>query len=286
MVILPRFCVGASRVMEAVHASVSVPILSFHSRAVAPAAIRASRRLAGGAYDGISAPVKLLSLFLLLLQGFRSILSYVAEHGSVDPAIYHVANDWMGLEFSLLIVASMYMMREVFSKHRQTEDKLGIISTAAQDAIIMIDSVGRIAFYEAAQRIFDYSAQEAQGKKLHELIVPERYRSDSEKGFAAFRSTGQGPLIGKILELTGRRKDGTEIVTEHSISGVRINKEWHAIGIARDISGRKAMQRKLEQQLDELRRFEKVTVARELRTKELAEDNRALRERIPKAGRQ
>lgn len=223
----------------------------------------------------------------LLLQGFRSILSYLAEHGGVDPASYQIANDWMGLGFSLLIVASMYLMREVFAKHRQTEDKLRIVSAAARDAIIMMNSKGRIAFWnEAAQRIFGYSAQEAQGKKLHALIVPERYRSDFEKGFAAFSSTGQGSVIGKTLERAGLRKDGTEIVTEHSISAVRIDEEWHAIGIARDVTERTAMQRKLEQQLNELRRFEKVAVARELRMKELAEDNRALREHLQKAGRQ
>jgi signal transduction histidine kinase len=55
---------------------------------------------------------------VLLLQGFRSILSYFAGHGGVDPATYNAANEWMGLGFSLLIVASMYMTREVFSKHR------------------------------------------------------------------------------------------------------------------------------------------------------------------------
>ena len=223
----------------------------------------------------------------LLLQGFRSILSYLAEHGGVDAATYYVANDWMGLGFSLLIVASMYMMREVFAQHRQTADKLRIVSAAAQDAIIMMDSAGRIAFWnEAAQRIFGYTAQEAQGKNLHELIVPPRYHADCEKGFAAFSSTGQGPIIGKTLELTGLRKDGTEIVTEHSISAVKTNEEWHAIGIVRDVTERKAMQRKLEQQLDELRRFEKVAMTRELRMKELVEENRALRERPPKAGRQ
>ncbi len=54
----------------------------------------------------------------LLLQAFRSILSYLAGHGGVDPATYQIANDWMGLGFALLIVASMYMIREVFAKHR------------------------------------------------------------------------------------------------------------------------------------------------------------------------
>lgn len=181
----------------------------------------------------------------LLLQGFRSILSYLSEHGGVDPATYHVASDWMGLGFSLLIVASMYMMREVFSKHRQTEDKLRIVGAAAQDAIVMMDNAGKIAFWnEAAQRIFGYSAQEAQGKTLHKLIVPERFRTDFEKEFAAFGSTGQGPVIGKTFERAGLRKDGAEIVTEASISAVSMDGKWHAICVVRDITERKEAERK------------------------------------------
>jgi len=42
-------------------------------------------------------------------------------------------------------------------------------------------------------------------------------------------------------------------------------------------------QAKLEQQLDELRRFQKLTVGRELRMKELAEENAALRKQIAAA---
>jgi PAS domain S-box-containing protein len=181
----------------------------------------------------------------LLLQGFRSILSFLAEHGGVDSATYHTANDWMGLGFSLLIVASMYMMREVFAKHRQTEDKLRIVSAAAQDAIIMMDDAGRIAFWnEAAQRIFGYGAREAQDKKLSELIVPERHRADFDKEFTVFSRTGQGPVIGKTLERAGLRKDGTEIVTEASTSAVSVDDKWHAICVVRDITERKAAEQK------------------------------------------
>lgn len=197
----------------------------------------------------------------LLLQGFRSILSYLSEHGGVDPATYHIANNWMGLGFSLLIVASMYMMREIFAKHRQTEDKLRIVSAAAQDAIIMMDDAGKIVFWnESAQRIFGYSAQEAQGTKLHELIVPERRRADFEKEFAAFGSTGQGPVIGKTLERAGLRKDGTEIVTEVSISAVSMDEKWHAICVIRDITERKEAEKKRWHDAGKLRRNLEKTI--------------------------
>ena len=183
----------------------------------------------------------------LLVQWFRSVLDYSVEHGGVDTVSYQVVSQWMGLGFSLLIVASMYMMREVLKRHSLTEERLRVISSAAQDAVIMMDDRGRIAFWnDAGQRIFGYTRSEAQGKKLHELIVPRQHRAEFEEKFIDFRSTGQGPAIGKTLELAGMRKDGTEIVIEASISGVNISGKWHAICIVRDITERKRAQQMLD----------------------------------------
>jgi two-component system, cell cycle sensor histidine kinase and response regulator CckA len=176
----------------------------------------------------------------LLVQWFRSILDYSFEHGSVDPESYQIADDWMGLGFALLIVASMYMMREVLARHSLAEERLRVISAVAQDAIVMMDNRGRVAFWNnAGQRVFGYSEQEARGKKLQELIIPERHRMNFERSFIDPRRTGQGPEIGRTVELAGQRKDGVEIVTEVSISGVNINTIWHTICIFRDITERK-----------------------------------------------
>ena len=182
----------------------------------------------------------------LLLQGFRSMLSYFIEQGGVDAATYSVINNWMGLGFSLLIVGSMHTMRDVFARHRLAEERLRVIGAAAQDAIIMMDSKGRIAFWnEAARRIFGYAEQEARGKKLYELIVPQPYRVDFEKRLDVAADAAQGNVIGKTLELAGLRKDGKEIVTEHSISGVSIDRKWHTICIVRDVTERKQYEERI-----------------------------------------
>lgn len=176
----------------------------------------------------------------LLVQWFRSVLNYSFEHGGLDPDSYQIADGWMGLGFALLIVASMYMMREVLARHSVTEARLRAISAFAQDAVVMTDNRGRVAFWnQAGQRIFGYSEQEARGKKLQELIVPERYRIEFEKEIIDFRTTGQEPGSGKTVEIAARRKDGLEIVTEVSISGVNVNAIWHALCIFRDITERK-----------------------------------------------
>jgi PAS domain S-box-containing protein len=176
----------------------------------------------------------------LLLQGFRSMLAYFAERGSVDAGLYSVANEWMGLGFSLLIVASMHLMREVMTRHRLAAESLRMVSAAANDAIVVMDNKARVIVWnQAAQRIFGYSRQEAQGKALQDLIVPERYRGDFEKMFVQFGSDGRESVSSKPIELAGLRQDGTEIVTEYSMSRVTIDARWHAIYIVRDITARK-----------------------------------------------
>ena len=176
----------------------------------------------------------------LLLQGFRSILSYLAEHGGVDVKIYSTANDWMGLGFSLLVVASMYLMREVFTQHRLTAESLRLVCAAANDAIIIIDKAGTItAWNQVAQKIFGYSEQDALGKPLRELIVPTNKRIEFDTMFKQLERDDGEADNDTPVGLAGLHKDGTYIVTEYSISGVTIDKKWYAIYIVRDITARK-----------------------------------------------
>jgi diguanylate cyclase (GGDEF)-like protein/PAS domain S-box-containing protein len=129
---------------------------------------------------------------------------------------------------------------------RESEAKFRSITTAAQDAVIMMDDQGYISFWnDAASRMFGYSPEEAIGKDLHVLLAPERYHLAYQNAFAQFSVTGQGPAIGKLLEVAARRKDGKEFPVELSLSPVRLGDHWHAVSILRDVSRRKAMEDEL-----------------------------------------
>ncbi len=147
---------------------------------------------------------------------------------------------------------------------QESEEQFRSITVSAQDAIIMMDNEGDISYSNAAaEKIFGYSGQEMMGRKLHALIMPERYREAFDKGFEIFKESGQGNAIGKLVELNALKKDGTEFPIELSLSPVKIEGKWNAIGIVRDISERKRAEeekRKLESQLQRAQKMEDIGI--------------------------
>jgi len=123
---------------------------------------------------------------------------------------------------------------------KDNETRLRTITDSAQDAILMMDSMGMVSFWNpAAETILGYRAEEAIGKDLHNLLVPERYLKAYRTAFSEFQHTGKGNAIGKTLELEARRKDGREIIVALSLSAVSFKNTWHAVGILRDITDHK-----------------------------------------------
>jgi signal transduction histidine kinase/CheY-like chemotaxis protein len=99
------------------------------------------------------------------------------------------------------------------------------------------------------------------GKEVHLILAPRQFHEIYHKNFPRFSQTGQGSYLGKIAELAGKRKDGTEFPIELALSGVRIHGSWHAIGIIRDITDRKRVeteQKKLEKKLQQSQKMEAI----------------------------
>lgn len=71
-------------------------------------------------------------------------------------------------------------------------------------------------------------------------------------GIVLSKETGQGNALGKTLELSSVRKDGTEITIELSLSAIQIKGNWHATGIIRDITKRKIAEEELKRHRERL----------------------------------
>ncbi len=130
----------------------------------------------------------------------------------------------------------------------QSKKKLQQITTSVNEAIIMADEEGKVLFCNpAAERMFGYSCKELSGKKLSEYIIPEHYRGEHNNGFARFKTTGQGGVIGKTVELEGLRKNGEIFPIELALSSIKHGEYWHAIGTIRDITTRKKAENELRE---------------------------------------
>ncbi len=155
-----------------------------------------------------------------------------------------------------------------------SEQRFRSVVESAIDAIITIDSRGKIIFWNRqAEFMFGYSGEEILGRPTT-VIMPQRYREAHKNGIQRSASKGKSSASGKVLELEGLKKDGTEFALELSLAKWETSEGSFFTAIIRDISGRKQAESALQKARDELEK----RVAE--RTAELADANKQLRQRI------
>jgi PAS domain S-box-containing protein len=126
------------------------------------------------------------------------------------------------------------------SKLLESEARKAAILEAALDCIITIDHGDRvIEFNPAAERTFGYPRNNALGRKMGELIIPPQLREAHYRGMAHFLATGEGPLLGKRIEVEALRLDGTTFPVELAITTIRTGEQPLFTAYLRDISQRK-----------------------------------------------
>ncbi|WP_435620644.1 PAS domain S-box protein [Thermoanaerobacterium thermosulfurigenes] len=181
-----------------------------------------------------------------LLNGKQMQLNIETMHrrkdGSLYPVVIHIElMEYDGEKVFVAFVADLTEQRKIENDLMEKNEILNTITAYAGDAIIMIDGYGKVTFWNpAAERILGYSKDEILGKELHTfMILDEQLYSSYKKAIEKFRHSGEGSIVGKTVEMKTVHKKGHEIDVELSLSVVKINGSWHAIGIIRDISERK-----------------------------------------------
>lgn len=148
--------------------------------------------------------------------------------------------------------------RSVEDEIRARENYLRTIMDNVVDAIITIDDHGRIeSFNHAAERLFGYHESDMLGRNVSSLM-PEPYRSQHDGYLAHHMATGQARIIGKGREVEGQRADGHVFQMELQVSSLTYAGERRFIGVVRDITERKRVERMKDEFVS--------TVSHELRT--------------------
>jgi len=150
----------------------------------------------------------------------------------------------------------------------EVEEKHRLLLTDVHDGVVLLDSdSGRIV---DCNRQFEVQT----GRKLQELLhlsvcnlLDPSQTASGRRRFAEVLA--QGKSGSEEIEL--RRPDGSSLCVELRSRAIKLRGKCYVQAVSRDISELKAAERQLRAQIDELRRFQRATVDRELRMQELKE---------------
>ena len=123
---------------------------------------------------------------------------------------------------------------------RDSEKRRRLIMNAALDAIICMDTKGYITFWNPqAEKIFGWKEWEVIGHSLSDLIIPIRYRKMHEQGIKKYLSTGHGPALNTILNLSAINKDHKEFPIELTIQVIKQGGEEFFCSFIRDVTDKR-----------------------------------------------
>ena len=152
------------------------------------------------------------------------------------------------------VVAASIIGRDITERRQAAEQAQRVegILAAANDAFLGMDCQGTVTDWNrAAESLLGWSEHEAVGRRLSELIIPQRYRAAHELGLRRYLDTGDGPVIGRRVQLAALHRDGHEFPVELSVFVTQAADVPRFNAFVHDISEHKRLTAELERARDQ-----------------------------------
>ncbi|MCW2246256.1 PAS domain S-box-containing protein [Azospirillum fermentarium] len=157
---------------------------------------------------------------------------------------------FVGLAMTSAIAVLTWFVVRQHRRREQDQEKLaqasrrirGILESM-MDAVITIDSHGRIeTFNRAAEVMFGYREAEAVGQSI-DMLIPEPFRLDHGRWLEEYRPGRGSRIIGNDREVMAQRRDGAVFPMNLAVSELVLNQgdadRRLFVGVIRDITIRK-----------------------------------------------
>jgi PAS domain S-box-containing protein len=162
----------------------------------------------------------------------------------------------MATAFNDMTSTLSHWHREATNRSEQLQDayeRFRAVTESANDAIVSVDGEARIVFWNRrAQEVFGYSEQEAIGQRLSVMIV----ESDAE--VRRYFSAESDQMAGRTIEIAGRRRDGSAVPLEVSLSTWKSGAAVFYTAVIRDITDRRQAEAALRLRDEQLRQAQKM----------------------------
>lgn len=172
---------------------------------------------------------------------------YAESDRAFDPDIQRLLQGMVANIDFALDRFEVQAQRSLMQTHlRDSEQRARLVLENALDAIVNIDIEGKIVEWNrAASHIFGYARNEVMGRLLEDVIVPPEHREAHHQGMRRLQETGQTRLLGKLIEITALRRDGSEFPVELTIVEIDRDQEHYFSAFIRDITKRKEAEERI-----------------------------------------
>jgi PAS domain S-box-containing protein len=230
---------------------------------------REDRLLHDSAYDSQqwSYRSELTATRTIDVAGRRWTIVFAADPGSAASPFFQpaVLIGAMGGAISLLLFTINRVQSSAYQAAARHTDELRISQRAALqsearkqamfelalDCVITMDHEGNVVeFNPAAEKTFGYRNAEVVGKALAELIIPASLRERHRRGLKRYLATGESDIIGRRIEITGMRADGSEFPVELAITRLDLDGQPLFTAYLRDITSEKRAEERLRQVIE------------------------------------
>jgi PAS domain S-box-containing protein len=170
---------------------------------------------------------------------------------------------WLSGQFRRHVIAALSeaairgqyerLVREIAQRERAeqalraSESRYRQLTEETHDAIVVADQQGKITLFNpAAQAIFGYSEADVRGQPLT-ILMPAEFHEAHLGGFQRYLDTRESRLIGRTVELRGRRQTGDTFPLEMSLSAIDLPEGVGFLGAIRDLTERLRLQGRIVQ---------------------------------------
>ncbi len=149
------------------------------------------------------------------------------------------------------IAVGFNTMSEELEFHLQqlkiSEQKFKTLLESAPDALVIVDNKGKIVLINSqTKKLFGYKRDELYGSTV-EILIPKRFHDKHVPHREKYVHEPKVREMGAGLNLSGRRKDGTEFPVEISLSPMQTEQGIWVSAAIRDISERKKSEEIIKQ---------------------------------------
>lgn len=146
------------------------------------------------------------------------------------------------------------------------------------DALVIVNQAGTIVMVNRqTETLLGYAHEECVGQQL-EILLPQRFREAHIGHRKHYFSAPITRQMGAGLQLSGRRKNGTEFPVDISLRALLLDGVPHAVGAIRDVTEQKMLEEQLQRKNVELEeQSRRVQEANRLKDEFLANMSHELR---------